>query len=196
MVYHYFIPHNYYDQLVNGSLRWAKNSQGARIGYPFYNILRISKTVSEESLDILYGDNTFVTSYEEGGNPFLSVITEKNRGRIKSEQWHMICDTDLRDWDGSWIYRCGIYLEICEVSIYVYMRVSDYRANEERPISLIFWDDEFILRPRAIMKMMVPRSTRTKVFLDTDPDFNEGMMADVEAIFDTYLIEDYEIWKW
>jgi hypothetical protein len=195
MIYHEFIPRNYYIELVNGSLRWAKDRQWARIGYPVYNIRRVSKLVSEECLDILYGDNTFVTSYEVGGNPFLSVITEKNRGRIKSEQWHMICDTDLADWDDSRIYNCEIHITSWRGSMNVYMHVYDYTADDERPISVRFWYQEFIPGLRAILWMMVPQSTMTKVFMETDPVFVDWMMDDVKEIFDVYLTKGYEVWR-
>lgn len=144
--------------------------------------------------DILYGDNMFVTTWEEGEDPFLDILTEDNRDRINSERWHLVCDTENLG-DCSYIYNCDIYMEIRRGSIYVYMHVYDYGSDDEKLISFVFWDEEFIPRFRAILEMSVPQSTTTKVFLNTDPVFSDWMLDDVRAIFNDHLAEGYETWR-
>lgn len=193
MIYDYFIPRGYHVELAEGALRWAKNGQWTRIEHPFYNILRVSKQVSKECLDILYGDNMFVTQWEEGNDPFLKFLSEDNRNRIALERWYMVCDVENMP-DCSWIYFCEIYIESRRGSLHVSMDVRDYNTdNNERVISFVFWDDEFIWRLGAILGMMVPQSTYTQVFLDTYPVFKDWMMDEVQEIFNVYLTEGYEV---
>lgn len=71
-------------------VKWVKNGAYVCLEHPFHNILRVLKQVSEESLDILYGDNTFVAISEDGEDPFLSVFTKDIRDRINSKRWHLI----------------------------------------------------------------------------------------------------------
>jgi len=68
-VYHYYIPHNYeisLDYNLHSCVGWRNNS--TRIfgdpPYPFSSILLVSKQVSEESLDVLYGDDIFVYEWD------------------------------------------------------------------------------------------------------------------------------------
>lgn len=108
----------------------------------------------------------------------------------------MICDLEMMA-DCSWIYFCSreIYIETLRILLHVSMDVCDYSVGDESVSSLVFWDDEIIRRLGPILGMMVPQSTYTKVFLDTDPVLKDWMMDEVQEIFNLYFTEGYEVQK-
>lgn len=218
MVYHYFIPRNY-EILLNGNLLSCEGwiYMNDHIGifgdppHPFLSILLVSKQVSEESLDVLYGDNFFVyelntdevwnrvLSYDGGcpyedepmTDPFLSLLTAKNRGRIRHVQYIIMYWRMPSSWR---ISDCVINALISPGSIRFSLSVfnEDLSRCERDPFHREFWCDVFD-RLEAILTPMRPRLKHTKVLIDADLPIDGKSMEIVLRKLNMYLPPGYDL---
>lgn len=214
MIYHYYIPHKCQIRLTIaphiGKRAIISIDNAHLLEHPFHNIFRVSRQVSEEALNMLYGENLLIhtwdlrTSFQtEGRNdPHLSVLTDRNRARIRS-QLHEICwCSDERVFHGPLEHiDCDLRI-YCELDMLIrpgWIRLcaslmDDNRDYHDiRAASNLIWKEMFIKLGLIFEKMVPPQLTSTEIFVTPQLLLDEELMHCLRRLFDSYLHRGYQI---
>lgn len=228
MIYYHYIPHKCEVHLEIRpyiSARWITSMDNAYlVQHPFHHILRVSKQISEEALDILYGENTFVYTWEENLfywesgwiEPPQSIITEENRSRMRSQQYHICCYSEdyvchypeehihcepgycyINEDDdcGSGTYY-ELYMTICPGSVHFYVGMIDDRwgFGDSKMVPNILCEELFDRLWIIFRTMAPPQLTSAEVFVASHLLDDAEMMYYVDCLCDSYLYEGYQIY--
>ena len=217
MIYHYSIPRNY-EISVNFNLcscctgvKWKSDHSLDDPAHPFLGILLVSKQVSEESLSILYGDNSFVCQcrvddaqksvlpkygsyegdcpYEDEPimDPLLSIFTAKNRDRICQLYIVVYCGMSCsRTW-------CSIFdASRARLSIRFWLFTNKRYIDEQIIFPEDVWEDVFDTLAVILMGMR-PQLKTTKVSIDAYPPIDTKSMEVVLRRLNMYLPLGYDL---
>ncbi|PCH08053.1 Hypothetical protein PENO1_008920 [Penicillium occitanis (nom. inval.)] len=215
MIYHYSIPRNYQITVncnLRSCVRWKNDQSLDERTHSFLSILLVSKQVSEESLNVLYGDNSFVCQWDldaarksvplkygsyEGDCPyenesimdlFLSIFTAKNRDRIRQLRYIVVY------WGMPYSRTsCSIFdASTARLSIRFWLLANKKYIDSQIPFPEDFWEDVFDIL-EVILVEMRPQLNTIKVSIDADPPIDGKSIEIVLRRLSMYLPLGYDL---
>ncbi|KAI7969484.1 hypothetical protein EIK77_005114 [Talaromyces pinophilus] len=203
-----------------------KHDNAHIVQHPFTNILRVSEQVCKEAVDILYGENTFVYTWKENRfywrsgwiEPPPFIITEENRSRMRSQQYHICCYSEnyvchypekhiscelekyghcyfTEDDDCASGAYCELYMTICPGSIHFYVDMIDdlWGFEDSGLVPNILCEELFDRLWIIFQRMAPPQLTSAEVFVASHLLDDAEMMYSIECLCDSYVYEGYQI---